>query len=598
MLFGLFGKKKKEEVVEVKEYLKIVNEDGKEVSVEKKEWLKTKFYPYIEENADNEEEIYNILNLAIEYGIKEEVLEPSYKLYMQNKLSNKNVCLLFKAYRINKMNVEAVELYEEYMNEGYDLNCFMYYDLAIAQEELSRYDMMEKNLFLAFTKNNNYIKVIDKLMDYMSKFLDEEKYYDWLKDLNTNSSSWYLSKELAIMQFNKKLEYEATNNLLKSLTLCSNNEKNIIIIAKLLLEHNKLDEFENWIIPKYDINSNDINFHNIIQKFYFKDKEYKKGLDILKRLYRANKYNELFVKNEKLFLKSKLFQTDTKKYARYVSGIASPRARFNPLFAPIYTKQLNIPIKEKTGSKFLFLGFTTDGEVGEYPESIKGIVKNISSYVCDLLYFNSDISINNAFLYDDLGPVIKREKYTDEYFKKIKESNPDMDYIVTGEIYDVDYSKGTFEIRFYTYNFEMEQRLQLYVTTASVNALGEVISKFLNTIMNKMFDVTVSNVRILDKRFLEIYTDYVEIFLNTNNDNENRIYTTDRIIKYCLNNPDEYKINIALSTILSQLKYLPEIKSKYRQEIYDTIILNNINAINSFEFVYGEVNEELNIEEA
>ncbi|WP_067139229.1 hypothetical protein [Oceanivirga salmonicida] len=594
MFFGFFGKNKNEKIEEVKEYLNIIDEDGKEITVEKKEWLATEFYPYIENNINNDEEIYNMVNLAMEYGVKYEVLEPSYKLYIKDKSVNKNVCLLFKAYRINKMNDEAVDLYEEYMNDGNDLNCFMYYDLALAQEELSRYDMVEKNLFLAFTKNNNYIKVIDKLMDYTSKFLEPDKYYEWLKDLNDTSSSWYLSKELAILQFEKKLYGEATNNLLKSLSLCSNNEKNVIIIAKLLLENNRLNEFENCILPKYDINTSDINFHNIVQKFYFKDKQYKKGLDLLKEIYLTGKYDEIFVQNEKLFLKSKLLEQDKKKYARLVSGIASPKARFNPLFAPIYTKQLNMKVKEKTGPKFIFLGFTTNGEVGEYSENLKGIVKNISSYICDLLYFNSDISINNAFLYDDLGPVLKRGEYKDEYFKKIKESNPDMEYVITGEIFEVD-SNGAFDIRFYTYNFEMDQRLQLYLTTTSENGLYEVISKFLNVIINKMLDINVESVKITDKKFLEIYTDYVEIFLNVNNDNENKVYTTDKIIRYCLNNPSEYKVNIALSTILTQSEYFPEIKENYKQKIYDIITLNNMtykDLMSNFEFVYGEINEE------
>lgn len=593
MFWDIFFKKSSDKDDEQKEYIDIIDDKGKKVSVDKKIWLK-RMKEKLDENKNNITKECDILETAIGYGLSLDVVEYCMKLYNENKSNQRCVDLIFQCYMNNNMYKEAVEVYETYLNAGYPFNYAMYYDLAIAQEKNRDYKSMEKNLFMSFTNNNNYIKAIDKLKDYM-KGQGDDFYYEWLSNLAQNSKSWYLYMELAKVEYDRGNLDEGIKNLLKSLDLHT-SDKHILKVANILLSNKRYTEFENYIIPKYDVNSDNINLHQAVLNFYFKDNQCDKGLELLHKLYLNNIQNEFFADYEKQFLKKKLKIENPSKYDSMINEKGWGKLKSIGIKGPLNTLLFKTTQVNRTGKSVLLLPFELNSSI-RVPEKVKDFSKNIHIFLNERISLLTNLRNMALFMYDDLGTYVCRKPYSDEYFAKIKESNPKLDMVLTGQVKVLD-ENGTFEFKIFTYDLNEKQKVDRFIIKTSSEVYNQVISKFFNTTLKVLSETNGESVEITDKRFMEYYTDYIDIVLNVNKYNEYRIYETDRVLKYCLNYCTENKISMALSLIYKQSKVLPEVKEKYKQIIYNEIAKGTYKEeiVKQFNLVYGENKDENNIE--
>lgn len=596
-MFGFFKKKKKDDENINKEYITIVDEDGNLIELEKEKWFSDYFKPYIEKNKLDNSKVSDMIAVAINYNVKK-VIDFAIETYKKNpNLSNLNN--LFKAYEINNLYDDAVRLYEESTNDG--LTSYMYYDLAILKEKINKDDGdILKYLHLSYAVNNDNEKTIDKLIAYLNEKFKEEKVYSYLQDLNNHSYSWYLSKELAKMQFLKGQDNKAIESIVKAVNLSKKNEKKVCELAKILLDNKKHIEIENYILSIYDdkienlVFKNSKEFNNIILEYFYITKQYEKALEYLNELYKENIYLENFVRAEKLILNKKMEEQNFSRAAK-IKSCTDDKANnvLKALKKPIFYKQLDIKEKDKDGPNISILPLVSEEFVGEYKEEIKNILKASSSYIFDILYNNSNINIKNAFMYNSLGPYVKVLMYSDDYLNKIKDINSELEYVMTAIISDVkDYN---FVVEFILYDLSRKEKISLLKKETSVTNYKNVILELVKDIIPKMFDVKIEEIKEEDVDFINLYAEYLEIFLNINNENKYKIYQIDNMIKKLLKNPSEYTINLIFSIMFIVENFAPYINQKYKKEL-SLIISKNFNDDElkiRLEKLYGEENDKV-----
>lgn len=593
-MFSWFRKNKEAEKQAPKEFIKIINNKGREERVEKSVWLEKEFYPSLKANENQPDVLYDILMTAIEYGIKFETVEYCLRLYNDHQESEKYANLLFHCYVGNKMYVQAIAIYEDLVERGYELNYIMYYNLACAQEKMNDFKAMEKSLFFSFKKNENYTKTNEKLIEYMKKDGSLE-YFDWLKDLANNSKSYYLNKELSIEQFKKGLSQDGVKSALKAFDCSSQIEKNIIEIGDILKQNQRYDEFANYILPKYSYMNSSTKFHELVLDFYLKDNQVESGLKLLKDLYLNEKYSDMFVRYEKLFILKKLRENSPAKFEAYLKSNPCGKMNITELKGSLYNKIFKPEESQRTGKNFIILPFTANSVSTNYNEWFKMFIKNISLYLNELLYLNSDLNVRALFMYDELGPNFINRAYSEQYYKQIKMASPSVDYILSGQVTEYD-PNGSFELKIYVYDTEKNQKLDVFITKISSETYLEVIEKFLNVSFKRMFEIQLKAMKLYDKNSISYFADYVDIISSLNAYNKYRYYQTDRILKYCIKNPSDHNLNVALSLIYKQAGSTPEIRAKYRNAIYKEIVTGEYSKkiLENFKKVYGEENEQNN----
>lgn len=587
MFFNFFKRGESKKESEVIEYIDIIDETGQKVSVDKKKWL-NKLNELLDK-TDNLISKCDMIDTAIGYGAALDVVEICLKLYKENENNKRCVDLMFQCYLHNSMYKEAIEVYEKYMQDGHQFTYGMYYELALAQEKIHDYVGMEKSLFLSFAANNNNTNAIIKLQNYIKSQNNEDYYYEWLKSITETSNSYYLCMELAELEYVRGNVEEGIINLLKSLEL-SNTDKHLLKVANILLNKKRYAEFENYILPKYDVMSDDLQLHQIVLNFYFKDNQLDKGLELLREMYNKGKYNQFFPEYEKKFLIKKLKLEQTAKYENLINDKGWGKVKNMIVEGPLYKMLFNEKSENREDKKILLLPFTlNEAENIKTPEAVKNFAKNIHIFMNERMYLLTKLQNMALLTYDSLGVRVQKKDYTLEMFESIKEYNPSLDMIFTGQINVLD-EIGSFEFKIYTYDLNEKQKVDRFIIKTSSEVYNQVINKFFNSALKIISGTNVTNLDINDKKFMEYYTDYIDIVLNINGYNKYRIYETDRILKYCLNYTSENKISMALSLIYKQAKVLPEIKENYKQLIYDIIASNNYDEklIKQFNYIYGE----------
>lgn len=591
MFFNFFKRAEEKKEKEVVEYIDIIDDSGQKVKVDKKKWLSK-----LNELLDKTDSLISkcdMLDTAITYGAALDIVEICIKLYNENMENKRCVDLMFQCYVNNAMYKEAIEVYEKYsMQDGHQLTYGMYYELALSQEKIHDYAGMEKSLFLSFATNNNNTNAIIKLQNYIKSQNNEDYYYEWLKSITENSNSCYLCMELAELEYSRGNVEDGIFNLVKSLNL-SNTDKHLVKVANILLSKKRYVEFENYILPKYDIMSDDIQLHQIVLNFYFKDNQLDKGLELLREMYNKGKYNQYFPEYEKKFLEKKLKLEKTAQYENLISNKGWGKIKNMIVTGPLYNLLFSEQKEKREGNKVLVLPFVLkESENVKTPEELKNFTKNIHLFLNDKMYLLTQLQNVALLTYDALGVKLQRKEYTPEIFMNIKEYNPNLDMILTGQI-DVLDELGAFGLKIYTYDLNGKQSLNRFRANGSLEVCHQVINKFINTalgIITPITNATSEFKNVNDKKFMEYYTDYIDIVLNVNAYNIYKIYETDRILKYCIESGDKNNVSMALSLIYKQAKVLPEIKANYKQQIYDVITSNNYDEklIKQFNYIYGE----------
>lgn len=577
--FSLFRKTKDNDELK-KQTIYIYDDNYEKVEMDKDFWLSTKFYPIVDDENETSQHKCDLIDLALEAGIKEEVIAPAAKLYAQNPKSLNILTLLFKTYMKNDMYQEAIELYEDYENEGNKLKWQMYYEKSIAHEKLNQVKDQEKCLLNAFEGNNNHIDTIDKFVDLMSK-INPNGLDEWMENLCKNSKSWYLYKKLAILKASKGYNTDACESILKCIELSQADEKILLELGDILKNINKYDEYYNYIVSQYDPETSSIEFTNKVLEFYLLDNNPKKGLELLKKLYNSDRYDEIFYNYERKY-NQKLIDLEHKKVGKInVLNIQGP----------LYRKIFYIENEVRDSKSLLILHFTVDPKIENLTPKVCDFARNIGTYLNDELFLNTNLNVKNMLLTNNLGLCIYTQQYTDEYLQYLAIQNQSIDYIMYGVISDID-KNDNFYLKVYLYKSKENEKIELFNTTIS-NDIQNSIRKLLINSLQMNLNISVNQLNVYDNDFIYYLSSYTDLIFNRLNDRNNRLYEIDKVIKYLLNNTNLYKFNMCLSLIHLLSASMPDIKLKYKKDlalvtksmIFDEQTLQNMNK------VFGENNE-------
>lgn len=584
-------KKGKEKIVEK---IKINDDNGELIEVDKKKWLED-LEQFLASNASLNKK-YDKLELAISYGVSKDVVTYCLRLYSKYPQDQRCANLLFQCYEKNGLYSDAIDVYEKYSKNGNSLTYAMYYEMALAQEQIGDIQGMEKSLFFSISLNKNYTKALYKLKELIKKQYNSEDYLKWLQEQAAILNSWFLYKEIGDIYYKNNNLDKSIENYLKSLQFHLTDD-HLYEVAKFLLINNRYVDFENYILPLYDISTNEEKIHQIILNFYFKDNQCDKGLNLLYKLYERQNLNENFYAYEKQFLKKKLKNESLAKYNSYLKKDSWGKTKSLLLKEPIYNMLFKEAKDKKNGKTILILPFVLNTEF-KLQDKITDISKNIHLYLNEKIDILTNLRSASVFLYDDLGVKLIRNEYSTEYFERLKKGISNLDMILTGQL-NVKDELGSFEFKIFTYDLNAKQRIERFKIDTSCETFNQAINKFFNSTLEVLSNEKINKKDIEDKKFMEYYSDYIDIILNVFGYNKYRVYEADKILRYYLKetNINENTLNIALSLIKKISSALPIIKERYNAKIYEIISKGTYSEkiFEKFYLVFGDKNEENSI---
>lgn len=580
-MFNFFKKKKDEKPREVR-YVESLESENQ---VTEDEWI-LDFEKRIKKTNDSSTKIA-LIQSAQEQGINRvEVQREVIKLFNENPANKDFAMLAFNQYYDFRMYKEALEIYNEFVNAGGELTYIMHYDISKVYRELGEKIEEDNNLMKCIKLNGNFSQAIDRFI-LNSK---DGGFFDELASMMEVFESFYFGKELAKILYEMGNTELATEVALKSLEY-SKTDKNTVQIGMLLKENNKMAEFEDYIIPRYYINTKEKDFHIIILDFYYKNKEESKGLSLLNSLYELGVYNEEFSKYEKAFLIGRLRASSPRLFKNLIDNKPSDNVKSDVLPKPTYIFKGEKDVKERP-IKVLILPFFIRIENIRIMERIKNYAKNISIYLVDNLFVNTNLSVFTVINHDELGIIVRDIPYSKEYFEIIKNKNEKIDYILYGEIKDIKHN-GSFEFKIYLYDAKNNTNMDIYRADTSVEILNETTSTFINSCLTKYLDINLlEDVKIKDSNFMQYYSDYMEILLNVKGYNKDRKFTAESILRYCLKNVNELNMNIALLLVYKLRSQINNIDKKYKAELYNAIFSNPLSKDiqDKYRIIYGDNN--------
>ncbi|WP_068449397.1 tetratricopeptide repeat protein [Caviibacter abscessus] len=589
--FDFFKSNKKEEQIDKEEYLEIINEDGEPQKVKKNDWLQD-FYKLVEKNLSNPDELYNLILLAFDYGIYTETMDACMQLYMVDENTQRKTNILCSYYSHNGLYKEAIELYETYIENGNKMTANMYYNLAMLQEKIGNMEEMEKNLFFALKEKQNFKKAINKYIEHM-KNVKPQDYYLYIEELASNGNSWYLKKEVAKILYSINQNEKATNYLIQAL-LVTNREDIILEIANILMSNDRNIEYDNYVLPKYDLRNASMSFHLSVLNFYLKDKQYENGFKLLLELFNNDIYDESFSEYELKYILLKFEKEQKEKHSAYINNKKVGNDKIKLLYNSIDNLIFETEKIEKEGSQILILPFILGKSSKNVPEGVKVFAKTISSYIFESMYISSNGNIKSLLVYDDLGIVQYTQDYPIKYFEAIKSKNPDLDYIVSGVIHDIK-EDGTFILSVYKYDLNEKTKTNIYDTNVNCETTHRVLDKLINLCMKESFAINMPEISITQENVLSYYNIIIDLVLNINKDNANKLFQTKKVIDYLISEIEQknqvtVNINLLLLVLYIQKSNFPQLKMKYNNKIYNILIENNCNSeiMKKFEMIYGE----------
>lgn len=588
--FDFFRNNKKEEQVEKEEYLEIINENGKPQKVKKNDWLKD-FYKLVDKNIGNADELYNLILLAFDYGIYTETMDACMQLYMIDENTQRKTNILCSYYSHNGLYQEAIGIYESYMENDNKMTANMYYNLAMLQEKVGNMEEMEKNLFFSLKDKPNFKKAVDKYIGHM-KNVKPKDYHLYIEELAQTGDSWYLKKEVAKILYGLNQSNKATGYLIQALVNVT-REDIILEIADILILNNRYVEYDNYIIPKYNVRTASTKFHLSVLDFYIKDEQYENGFKLLLELFNNNIYDESFVEYEKQYILLKLKKEQADKYKAYVNKTKLGVDRIKLLYTSIDNLIFHTEKIEKEGAQILILPFVLDKNSENISQNVEIFAKTISSYIFESMYERDNINIKSLLVYDDLGTVQYTSDYPTKYFEAIKSKNPDLDYIVSGVIHDIREDE-TFALSVYKYDLNENSKTNIYDTNVNFEATDRILSKLINVCLKESFSINMPEITINKKDILVYYEILVDLVLNINKDRANKLFNTKKLIDYLIYEIENKhqlatNINLLLLVLYLQKSHLPQLKEKYNNKVYNILIENNSSdeIMKKFEMIYG-----------
>lgn len=534
MFFNWF---KKKEIKNIELSLKIYDEEkGEEIFISKTEWINNFFKKKYENYKNNNEYVYNLILVALNYGIYEEILEYALKFNENDENSNRSIEILQEIYMKSNAYSEVINIYDK----NFNLNCDspnIYLNVLKAFKKLNYLEEYENTLYEAIYKFPNNKKLISCLEEIFLKkpILVKENMMETFSDIE---NSFLICSFFAKYCFEND-EYKMANKyVLKGLEKSNYRKDFLVEISDILFKYNQYIEFENHILTKFEIEDKNINFTMVVLRYYNFMQNYKKGLELLEKMYSLNIYDDKNIKEiveiEEALLKQKLKNEKLSIYEKIENKINFGDINYfniqHPLFYYILDRNKNLEILKENNKNMLILPIYVDKEI-KLEEQEDKLLTILPINILENLYKNTEIKMQISLIKDNIQILKQSIKYEKEYFKQVASLNKNLKYILTGNL--LKENELDFKIEFYLYDCEKENLEIIYQeNTISKNLSNLILEKLVEKL--NLFVILIDKIKI--SKINEKYK-LLNMFFDFDGNNYlrkfNFLYLLKESIKYC-----------------------------------------------------------------
>lgn len=601
-IFGLFKKnidknieleektgddKKEEKIVEGT--VCYYDEFDRKIEVSKKEWLEEVLYPNIKASWEDVDLLCDVVLDAFSKKVYEETKDACLRIYSIDTNDERKANILGVYYIKTKNYDEAISLYERYLTNARPTET-IYLNYAKALEIKNQIDEVEKNYLKALKINpnsevglNNYLKIL--------KNRNKQEYFNNLVELANIEGAWRSKLRLSTDYFRIGDKAEGNKFLLKALKE-SNYHMEVMALASGIYGMNGFyDEFEKNILPVFNPEKHGAYTTLNVLEYHKIKRNYIKGLELCKfaSKFSWDSFTENFKNYEEIFIKTKL-------EVESLGNIKEEETKFFTTSRPLWYNEFNDPkfllnTDKREGYNVLILPFVSIEETKtEREKGSLEIATAIPLCINDILYNNTNVNYQLILQHKGKEIVIPDQKYSKEYINQIKEQNPKLNYVISGNIqtdYDVVINdnqelieKPSYQIEVYAYDVVNGQKYNLVKACLEKKEIYKIKDEMIENLKQIFtFNSKVINIET-DSTSMMAYTKKIKILLDKK---ENKVYKSWEY-KELLND----QLKITLDDLKNDDKKITLISLMYEISIYNSQLLKNVKGI-----IYNMLNNKL-----
>lgn len=510
-----------------KKYVKLKDEFGRDLTIEKEMWVEEFLKPALKANWNNIEVLYGIVLDAFNNDIFADVKDAALRIYNLDKDKEKGTNFLGIYYANTNMYDEAKSIYEKYIeNEKPSEIIFSNYGVVLEKE--GRQAEAQKYFWKSLEINPNMQNPLNKIIEF-SKNKSDEEYYKSLYKISTFPNSWRSKLLKANYEIKLGNIETALVDISKSLEESNYNSESLTAALAIYGNNKKYNEIENNILPYFEPMKHGPYATLNILKYLKISEKYNDALNILRysSSFNWNEFTNDFIKHEEEFIAMK------KKFESY--DIQDENNNVLLINKPIWFKNFNNPnwaLNQDTRKKpsLLILPITNIGEVStDLPRKLSIA---IPLFLNDKLHFDSDLQYQFAMTYNNDGITVPKKHYDTEYIHFIKDKNPNLDYILSGNIFSKWNGKeNIYEIEMYVYDTNVSAKTTLLRELVKENTVATLLPMLLNN-LNLFFNKLINHQALKDSDVQHILSkpDKLKFLLDLDKYNKNRSWSYSKYI--------------------------------------------------------------------
>lgn len=579
----------KKEVKTVEGTVCYYDEFDRKIEVSKKEWLEEVLYPNIKASWEDVDLLCDVVLDAFSKKVYEETKDACLRIYSIDTNDERKANILGVYYIKTKNYDEAISLYERYLTNARPTET-IYLNYAKALEIKNQNNEAEKNYLKALKINpnsevglNNYLKIL--------KNRNKQEYFNNLVELANIEGAWRSKLRLSTDYFRIGDKAEGNKFLLKALKE-SNYHMEVMALASGIYGMNGFyDEFEKNILPVFNPEKHGAYTTLNVLEYHKIKRNYIKGLELCKfaSKFSWDSFTENFKNYEEIFIKTKL-------EVESLGNVKEEETKFFSTSRPLWYNEFNNPkfllnTDKREGYNVLILPFVSMEETKtEREKGSLEIATAIPLCINDILYNNTNVNYQLIFQHKGKEIVIPDQKYSKEYINQIKEQNPKLNYVISGNIqtdYDVVINdnqelieKPSYQIEVYAYDVVNGQKYNLVTACLEKKEIYKIKDEMIENLKQILtFNSKVINIET-DSTSMMAYTKKIKILLDKK---ENKVYKSWEY-KELLND----QLKITLDDLKNDDKKITLISLMYEISIYNSQLLKNVKGI-----IYNMLNNKL-----